>query len=73
MDDGTQSTLEETLQSIDSTLKRIEAILCDMEKPISLQGVKDAFASQLHQPRSEYRFEVTIPPLSEQMREQSNE
>lgn len=68
-DETKQPTPEETLQSMDSTLKRIEAILRDKKEPISLQGLKDAFASQIHQPRPEYRFEVTIPPLFEQKRE----
>ena len=57
-------TTEETLQSIDSTLKRIEVILCQ-KNHTSLEVLKAAFVEQSRRQDVEYRFVAEFPELSE--------
>lgn len=67
-----QSATEETLQSIDSTLKRIEAILRQKnESPVKALGA--AFADQHHPTAPKIQVTIGAQQLIERRSEQKNQ
>lgn len=63
---------EETLQSIDSTLKRIEVIRCQ-KNHTSLEALKAAFAGQHHSMAPKLRVTIGDQLLFERRNEQKNQ
>lgn len=61
---------EETLQSIDSTLKRIADILEEGRNTNSLQRIKESFEDALRQPLQLHLRTEGVQTLSEQTDEQ---